>query len=67
MRIFLDKSRTTKISTIPIFWGLAIILGIVMCPSRAKSQVKLDANGHQWWQNAVFYEIYPRSFCGQQQ
>ncbi len=23
----------------------------------------LDAEGHQWWQHAVFYEIYPRSFA----
>jgi alpha-glucosidase len=22
-----------------------------------------DAEGHQWWQNAVFYEVYPRSFA----
>src|SRR5277367_239460 len=22
-----------------------------------------DAAGHQWWQHAVFYEIYPRSFA----
>jgi alpha-glucosidase len=22
-----------------------------------------DAEGHQWWQDAVFYEIYPRSFA----
>jgi alpha-glucosidase len=22
-----------------------------------------DPEGHQWWQNAVFYEIYPRSFA----
>src|SRR6195256_352523 len=22
-----------------------------------------DAEGHQWWQHAVFYEIYPRSFA----
>jgi alpha-glucosidase len=22
-----------------------------------------DAEGHPWWQNAVFYEIYPRSFA----
>ena len=23
----------------------------------------VDAAGHQWWQNAVFYELYPRSFA----
>jgi alpha-glucosidase len=23
----------------------------------------VDPEGHQWWQNAVFYEIYPRSFA----
>jgi alpha-glucosidase len=23
----------------------------------------IDAEGHQWWQHAVFYEIYPRSFA----
>ena len=23
----------------------------------------VDAQGHQWWQHAVFYEIYPRSFA----
>ncbi len=23
----------------------------------------VDAARHQWWQNAVFYEIYPRSFA----
>jgi hypothetical protein len=24
---------------------------------------RVDAEGHQWWQHAVFYEIYPRSFA----
>jgi alpha-glucosidase len=29
-----------------------------------KAQQKpVDAEGHQWWQHAVFYEIYPRSFA----
>ncbi len=24
---------------------------------------EVDAEGHQWWQHAVFYELYPRSFA----
>ena len=27
------------------------------------SNKPVDAEGHQWWQHAVFYEIYPRSFA----
>jgi hypothetical protein len=23
----------------------------------------VDAEGHKWWQHAVFYEIYPRSYA----
>jgi alpha-glucosidase len=23
----------------------------------------IDVEGHQWWQHAVFYEVYPRSFA----
>ncbi len=29
----------------------------------AQNGRKADAEGHQWWQHAVFYEIYPRSFA----
>jgi alpha-glucosidase len=29
---------------------------------RAQS-VSVDSEGHEWWQHAVFYEIYPRSFA----
>jgi alpha-glucosidase len=35
-------------------------------PASTPAQPKpsaVDAAGHQWWQNAVFYEIYPRSFA----
>jgi alpha-glucosidase len=31
-------------------------------PAQTASQA-VDAEGHQWWQHAVFYEIYPRSFA----
>ncbi len=26
-------------------------------------QKSVDADGHPWWQHAVFYEVYPRSFA----
>jgi len=33
-------------------------------PSTASSTAPpVDAEGHQWWQHAVFYEIYPRSYA----
>ena len=42
----------------------SIILLSLTLSSFAAAQVKsLDAEGHQWWQHAVFYEIYPRSFA----
>ncbi len=64
MRKFLHKNVRAKGAISSALFGVAVILlGIGMFPSRAKSQVKLDAEGHQWWQNAVFYEIYPRSFA----
>src|SRR6266536_554590 len=40
------------------------VLALTVWPSRAYSQPKpVDAEGHQWWQHAVFYELYPRSFA----
>ncbi len=30
---------------------------------RTKSAFATDAEGHAWWQHAVFYEIYPRSYA----
>src|ERR1700693_973677 len=32
-------------------------------PSKLAAGKNVDAEGHQWWQHAVFYEIYPRSFA----
>jgi alpha-glucosidase len=43
---------------------LLAILGLLCCSFFAVAQnTPVDAEGHQWWQHAVFYEIYPRSFA----
>jgi len=44
---------------------LAFSFLLVVCGSLSLSaQTKtVDAEGHQWWQHAVFYEVYPRSFA----
>jgi alpha-glucosidase len=40
------------------------LLPILLCSLFTVAQTKpVDAAGHQWWQHAVFYEIYPRSFA----
>ncbi len=31
--------------------------------SAAAQPAPVDSEGHQWWQHAVFYELYPRSFA----
>ncbi len=47
--------------------ALAVIVAgasLELCAPEAWAQTKgVDAEGHQWWQHAVFYEIYPRSFA----
>jgi alpha-glucosidase len=41
-----------------------ILLFTFLYPLFAAAQTEpVDAEGHQWWQNAVFYELYPRSFA----
>jgi alpha-glucosidase len=41
----------------------SLILFVAGLSSMVCSQTQpVDAEGHQWWQHAVFYEIYPRSF-----
>jgi len=46
---------------------ITLISVIFMCLSiivpGAWAQKAIDAEGHQWWQHAVFYEIYPRSYA----
>ena len=41
-----------------------MILSLWTASPQANAQQKtVDEKGHQWWQHAVFYEIYPRSFA----
>jgi alpha-glucosidase len=49
-----------KLSSI-LLW---VFLPLTLLAARAQNTNKpVDAEGHQWWQHAVFYEIYPRSFA----
>ena len=42
----------------------AMLLGFLGLPRNAGAQQKdVDTEGHAWWQHAVFYEVYPRSFA----
>ncbi len=43
---------------------LWVFLPLSLLSASAQNANKpVDAEGHQWWQHAVFYEIYPRSFA----
>ena len=41
--------------------ALALFIAGFCCVLHSQTQ-PVDSEGHQWWQHAVFYEIYPRSF-----
>jgi alpha-glucosidase len=42
----------------------SLLLLVSFCfQATALAQKAVDSEGHQWWQHAVFYEIYPRSFA----
>ena len=43
---------------------LCLFLGAAWLSGAAQTAGNtVDAEGHSWWQHAVFYEIYPRSFA----
>ncbi len=43
--------------------GILIFCLGLRAPWAGAQQKAVDAEGHPWWQHAVFYEIYPRSFA----
>ena len=43
--------------------GLLVAGLCAVAPGAGAQQKAVDAEGHPWWQHAVFYEIYPRSFA----
>lgn len=60
--------RKTRVASSQARYRSLLFLAIIMILSATSlkivAQVKpVDPEGHQWWQNAVFYEIYPRSFA----
>ncbi len=42
---------------------LPLLLALLYPLFAAAQAQSVDAEGHQWWQHAVFYEVYPRSFA----
>ena len=42
---------------------LSSLLAISFQPQVSARAQSVDAEGHPWWQHAVFYEVYPRSFA----
>ena len=49
--------------TISFLMLVCASLCLSLLPVTAQTSNAVDAEGHQWWQHAVFYEIYPRSFA----
>ena len=54
--------RCKSLSTFAVVL-LAFSLSVIAQSTNAQSNKTVDAAGQQWWQHAVFYEIYPRSFA----
>ena len=49
-----------------VWWISAVLIGMSISTSigfAQKAVQAMDAEGHPWWKDAVFYEIYPRSFA----
>ncbi len=45
------------------FQFVGLLLAFLFSNASLAQTKAVDAEGHPWWQHAVFYEIYPRSFA----
>jgi len=43
--------------------AVLLYLSVLLAPSLFAQDTSADKEGHLWWQHAVFYEVYPRSFA----
>jgi len=49
IRNLMRVSCCSRVSSSTFFWS--------------STEASSEAEGHEWWKHAVFYEIYPRSFA----
>jgi alpha-glucosidase len=42
---------------------VGFLIACLTLPTLHAQNRAVDSEGHQWWQHAVFYEIYPRSYA----
>src|SRR3979411_1247535 len=75
LTVLQNRSVTAFRYALPLFWRklimrnkilMLLFSALFVIRSGAGAQTKtaaVEAEGHQWWQHAVFYEIYPRSFA----
>jgi alpha-glucosidase len=64
MRTMHNRTSASSHRHWALFWLALILITGCMSSPKAKAQVKaVAAEGQPWWQHAVFYEIYPRSFA----
>src|SRR5208283_4119898 len=62
-RKFMVRRSSSSFSSSALILLLALLSSLLYCFVAAAQTAPVDAAGHPWWQHAVFYEIYPRSFA----
>src|ERR1700737_5572845 len=61
--ILIRKNGGVRMMLEKIAIAAIMILSSCLTAGSANAQQQTDASGRPWWQDAVFYEVYPRSFA----